>query len=232
MASAAPWVPLSPLCNGARTSGRRPWGKRIRIPSSEEALAFCSPCQCATTRDRPSQPELAGQPSVIIIMSADLIKAAKAGDVAEARRCLDAGADGKRNEALMEAARCGHAQVAALLIERGANASYGSKKCDFQTPLIQAALENQLEVVELLIDKGANVNANDNDFRTALMYAAKEGHVDVVKALLKAEPDLTLSDNDDLTAPMLAQLFDQDAVVEIFKAAGVTQFEKEDSDDY
>ena len=168
----------------------------------------------------------------MIIMSADLIKAAKAGDVAEARRCLDAGADGKRNEALMEAARCGHAQVAALLLERGANASYGSKKCDFQTPLIQAALENRLEVVELLIEKGANVNANDNDFRTALMYAAKEGHVAVVEALLKAEPDLTLSDNDDLTAPMLAQLFDQDAVVEIFKAAGVTQFEKEDSDDY
>ena len=108
----------------------------------------------------------------------------------------------------------------------------GSKKCDFQTPLIQAALENRLEVVELLIAKGANVNANDNDFRTALMYAAKEGHVDVVKALLKAEPDLTLSDGDDMTAPMLAQLFDQDAVVELFKAAGVTQFEKEDSDDY
>ena len=108
----------------------------------------------------------------------------------------------------------------------------GSKKCDFQTPLIQAALENKLAVVELLIEKGANVNANDNDFRTALMYAAKEGHVAVVEALLKAGPDLTLSDGDDLTAPMLAQLFDQDAVVEIFKAAGVTQFEKEDSDDY
>ena len=42
--------------------------KAYRIPSSEEALAFCSPC--ATTRDRPSQP---GQPSVIIIMSGDLI---------------------------------------------------------------------------------------------------------------------------------------------------------------
>ena len=168
----------------------------------------------------------------MIIMSADLIKAAKAGDLTKVQACLDAGGDGKRNEALMEAARCGHRQVAALLIERGANASYGSKKCDFQTPLIQAALEDRLEVVELLIEKGANVNANDNDFRTALMYAAKEGHVAVVEALLKAKPDLTLSDNDDLTAPMLAQLFDQDAVVEIFKAAGVTQFEKEDSDDY
>ena len=64
----------------------------------------------------------------MIIMSGDLIKAAKAGDVAEARRCLDAGgAAGKRNEALMEAARCGHAKVAALLLERGANASYGSR---------------------------------------------------------------------------------------------------------
>ena len=68
----------------------------------------------------------------MIIMSGDLIKAAKAGDVAEARRCLDAGADGKRNEALMEAARCGHAEVAALLIERGANASYGSTPCGCQ----------------------------------------------------------------------------------------------------
>ena len=178
------------------------------------------------------QPELAGQPPVIIVMSADLVAAAKAGDVKKVQECLAAGADGKRNEALMEAARCGHAKVAALLIERGANASYGSKKCDFQTPLIQAALENKLAVVELLIEKGANVNANDNDFRTALMYAAKEGHAAVVKALLKAGPDLTFSDGDDMTAPMLAQLFDQDAVVEIFKAAGVTQFEKEDSDDY
>ena len=165
-------------------------------------------------------------------MSADLVAAARAGDLKKVQGCLDAGGDGKRNEALMEAARCGHAKVAALLLERGANASYGSKKCDFQTPLIQAALENRLEVVKVLIDKGANVNANDNDFRTALMYAAKEGHAAVVEALLKAEPDLTLSDNDDLTAPMLAQLFDQDAVVELFKAAGVTQFEKEDSDDY
>ena len=218
-------------------SGRRPDASRatpesgrVRGSTLGRGTSFLLSCQARLATAL--QPELAGQPSVIIIMSADLIKAAKAGDLTKVQACLDAGGDGKRNEALMEAARCGHAKVAALLIERGANASYGSKKCDFQTPLIQAALENQLEVVELLIDNGANVNANDNDFRTALMYAAKEGHVDVVKALLKAEPDLTLSDNDDLTAPMLAALFYQDAVVEIFKAAGVTQFEKEESDDY
>ena len=42
-------------------------------------------------------------------MSGDLIKAAKAGDLAEARRCLDAGADGKRNEALMAKVKAGTA---------------------------------------------------------------------------------------------------------------------------
>ena len=65
-------------------------------------------------------------------MSADLIAAAKAGDAKKVQSCLDAGAGGKRNEALMEAARCGHAEVAALLLERGANASYGSKPCGIQ----------------------------------------------------------------------------------------------------
>ena len=93
-----------------------------------------------------------------------------------------------------------------------------------------------VEVVALLLDKARdtiNVNQATTDCgATPLIMACQEGHADVVEALLKAEPDLTLSDNDDLTAPMLAQLFDQDAVVEIFKAAGVTQFEKEDSDDY
>ena len=65
-------------------------------------------------------------------MSADLIAAAKAGDLTKVKGCLDAGAGGKRNEALMEAARCGHAKVAALLLERGANASYGPKPCGNQ----------------------------------------------------------------------------------------------------
>ena len=115
--------------------GRRQSPVAYGAPRSEEALAFCSPSlpvprlsaipQPAKLRDSKGPPgsrqrlattaPFRGPSSLgsqsLIIMSGDLIKAAKAGDVAEARRCLDAGADGKRNEALMEAARCGHAEV-------------------------------------------------------------------------------------------------------------------------
>jgi len=40
-----------------------------------------------------------------------------------------------------------------------------------------------LGVVKFLIDKGLDVNAEDQDGRTVLMYAAKEGNFEAVKFL-------------------------------------------------
>jgi len=39
--------------------------------------------------------------------------------------------------------------------------------------------------VELLIAKGANVNARDGDSRTLLWYAQNEGHTEIVELLRK-----------------------------------------------
>uniref|UniRef100_A0AAQ6ARQ7 KAP NTPase domain-containing protein n=1 Tax=Amphiprion ocellaris TaxID=80972 RepID=A0AAQ6ARQ7_AMPOC len=54
-----------------------------------------------------------------------------------------------------------------------------------QTPLMLAAEQGSLEIVQELIRRGANVNLDDVDCWSALISAAKEGHMDVVKELLE-----------------------------------------------
>ncbi|XP_061560470.1 kinase D-interacting substrate of 220 kDa B isoform X1 [Phycodurus eques] len=54
-----------------------------------------------------------------------------------------------------------------------------------QTPLMLAAEQGSLDIVQELIRRGANVNLDDVDCWSALISAAKEGHVEVVKELLE-----------------------------------------------
>ncbi|KAM8831907.1 kinase D-interacting substrate of 220 kDa B isoform 2-T2 [Spinachia spinachia] len=54
-----------------------------------------------------------------------------------------------------------------------------------QTPLMVAAEQGSLEIVQELLRRGANVNLDDVDCWSALISAAKEGHVEVVKELLE-----------------------------------------------
>ncbi|KAM7368427.1 hypothetical protein PAMP_014649 [Pampus punctatissimus] len=54
-----------------------------------------------------------------------------------------------------------------------------------QTPLMLAAEQGSLEIIQELIRRGANVNLDDVDCWSALISAAKEGHVEVVKELLE-----------------------------------------------
>ena len=49
---------------------------------------------------------------------------------------------------------------------------------------MNAAWKGHTAIAQLLIDKGADVNARGNKGSTALMIAASNGHTDIVKALL------------------------------------------------
>jgi ankyrin repeat protein len=102
-------------------------------------------------------------------------------------------------------ARC---EVVALLLQRGAdvNASSG-----FGTPLHCAAMsvesaplsehrmetswgagrKAQREVVELLLERGAEVDAQDNQGKTALCHAIRDGHREMVELLLVHGADPT-----------------------------------------
>ncbi|XP_056153429.1 ankyrin repeat and SOCS box protein 3-like isoform X2 [Lampris incognitus] len=63
------------------------------------------------------------------------------------------------------------------------------------TPLFVAAQYGQQKCLEILIDAGANVNAQAADLATPLMIASQEGHVGCVALLLDhgADPNLTCS---------------------------------------
>ncbi|KAF2632351.1 ankyrin [Macroventuria anomochaeta] len=72
--------------------------------------------------------------------------------------------------------------VVELLLEKGAK-SIANK--DGSTPLNIAASYGQLKVVELLLNKGADLSLANNNGRTPLSSASFHGHVEVAKLLLE-----------------------------------------------
>ena len=84
--------------------------------------------------------------------------------------------------ALHSQLRNGHADVAKVLIQNGAdvNAVINTKGRHFMS---QQRKDN--DIAKVLIQNGVDVNAVDEDESTALHTAAEPGHVDVVKVLIR-----------------------------------------------
>ena len=123
-------------------------------------------------------------PSCVEI-EAKLLDAVRSGDIREVRKFLKKGADvnAKTNiglTSLHAAATKGHTEIAALLLDRGAdvNAQY---KGGFA--LYTAAVKGHTEIAALLLNRGADVNAKTNTGETSLHVAACEGHTEMAALL-------------------------------------------------
>jgi len=153
-----------------------------------------------------------------------------AGEIGNAeiiKMLLDAGAnvespnaDGQT--ALLLVARTGNVEAAKLLVEHGAKVD-AKEKWGGQTALMWASARRHPEMMQYLISKGADINAQsiDRDYQrhvtaegrpksldsggfTPLLYAARENCMACVKVLVDNKADLNLPDPDGVSPLMVA----------------------------
>jgi ankyrin repeat protein len=128
-----------------------------------------------------------------------LYGAAKAGETKVVLAMLRRGVDpNNHNEfeqpAIVVAAKEGHADVVKVLIAAGA---------DYTTLLPQLFFTYQgpsIEVVEMLIAEGADVNLSTEDGRSPLMLAARGGDLKILEMLLAAGANINQKDGNGHTA--------------------------------
>ena len=136
-----------------------------------------------------------------------LIEAIKQEDTPAAVAALDEGANPNRLKwtaagendseeiammsALMWAAAKDNADMATLLLDRGADVNQG-RTHDGWTALTWAAAAGRVAIVRLLLDRSADPNqagTNQAGTYTALMFAAMQGHLEVARLLLECSAD-------------------------------------------
>ena len=107
-----------------------------------------------------------------------------------------------------------------VLLEAGANPNLGDDDGD-ETPLMRARND---EICSLLIDAGADINAQRSNGVTALMIAAQQtGNLEKVKLLIKAGADINARDNTGNTVLSFAKKIEDNEIIKLLIKAGATE---------
>jgi ankyrin repeat protein len=149
-----------------------------------------------------------------------LHEAAKAGRLDEVKILLQAGASAtvyskgdllsefENPPALLAAVYKGHKDIVAYMVDHGSNINIYEecfvtrhRQSNYRgTPLTLAFRRGNMEIAQLLIEKGADPNIRDSFGETALMYAAGSGKMDMVTALLEKGADPNIKNNNGWSA--------------------------------
>jgi ankyrin repeat protein len=87
--------------------------------------------------------------------------------------------------------------------------------------LWQIAAGGDIDQLQDLLDRGADVNASNPSGLTPLMVAAYHGRIEMVRALIKNGADVNATDDEGLTAAMLADDAGHDEIVRILVGRAV-----------
>jgi ankyrin repeat protein len=115
----------------------------------------------------------------------------------------------------------GNYEIIGLILDHGANINAAASP-NGQTVLhcIAALDQDSPEMIDYLLQRGAEVDVTREDRMTPLMLASARGHVETVRVLLSASPDLELRSAAGKTAIDLAAAANHPEVVSLLRTAG------------
>jgi len=88
------------------------------------------------------------------------------------------------------------------------------------TPLHLAAIGGNKDIVEFLIESGADINMGDNENSPPVVNAALGGHFEIVKLMLDKGASPTLADDNDMTPLHFAAMGGDTRIIELLLARG------------
>lgn len=155
------------------------------------------------------------------LLGSALFRSAYAHNSSMARYLLARGApvtyhDIKDRTALGEAIRSGDAELVGALVDHGARDTGWGKR----PALPVAATLGMTDVVEALLQRGADPNARDHDSATALIRAAEHGNTGVVRALLAHGADPNMGDRKGRTALDYVRVHPHSPIARLLRQAG------------
>jgi len=132
-----------------------------------------------------------------------LISSSSKGFEDVARMLIDRGADSSIKDsegwgALSIAAYNGHSSVVSLL------AGLSSSE-ELDDALLVASFTGDAEVIDTLLNQGANINARSPENKTPLMIAAEGGKIEIARVFLQNQANPYAVDGESLTAANLAE---------------------------
>lgn len=117
------------------------------------------------------------------------------------------------NRALMMAAFKRNKPAVLALLAKGAIVTYPG-----WTPLHYAAAAGDEDIVRILLDHHAYIDAETPSQLTPLMIAAREGHEGAARVLMQEGADATLKNNESLTAAQIAGRADKPRIAAAISA--------------
>lgn len=137
---------------------------------------------------------------------------------------------GRRKRVLHWASEKGYERLVGALLDNGGYV--GALDCNGWTPLLHAAANGYVGIIDKLLGKGANIEAKSywGDRETALHCAALEGQEAAVKILVERGAELEIKSKSRSTALLFAVEFEKEPIVKFLIDSGASVNTQKDNE--